>query len=31
MNGLWYCQAYCFLAEDYRVFRIDRVKDFFFC
>ncbi|KEK12656.1 hypothetical protein EP18_08595 [Lysinibacillus sphaericus] len=28
MNGLWYCQAYCFLAEDYRVFRIDRVKDF---
>ncbi|QTB24429.1 YafY family transcriptional regulator [Lysinibacillus sphaericus] len=30
MNGLWYCQAYCFLAEDYRVFRIDRVKDFSF-
>ncbi|MCR8853597.1 helix-turn-helix transcriptional regulator [Lysinibacillus fusiformis] len=29
MNGLWYCQAYCFLAEDYRVFRIDRVKDFY--
>ncbi|WP_010500341.1 helix-turn-helix transcriptional regulator [Paenibacillus elgii] len=28
MNGLWYCQAYCFLAEDYRVFRVDRVKDF---
>lgn len=28
MNGLWYCQAYCFLAEDYRVFRMDRVKDF---
>ena len=20
MNGLWYCQAYCFLAEDYRGF-----------
>lgn len=28
MNGLWYCQGYCFLAEDYRVFRVDRVKDF---
>ncbi|MDF2647337.1 MAG: YafY family transcriptional regulator [Paenibacillus sp.] len=28
MNGLWYCQAYCFLAEDYRVFRVDRVEDF---
>lgn len=28
MNGLWYCQAYCFLVEDYRVFRVDRVKDF---
>ncbi|WP_028610820.1 helix-turn-helix transcriptional regulator [Paenibacillus harenae] len=28
MNGLWYCQAYCFLADDYRVFRVDRVKDF---
>ncbi|MFJ7935781.1 helix-turn-helix transcriptional regulator [Sporosarcina sp. NPDC096371] len=28
MKGLWYCQAYCFLAEDYRVFRVDRVKDF---
>lgn len=28
MNGLWYCQAYCFLAGDYRVFRVDRVKDF---
>lgn len=28
MNGLWYCQAYCFLAEDYRVFRVDRLKDF---
>lgn len=28
MNGLWYCQAYCFLAKDYRVFRVDRVKEF---
>lgn len=28
MNGLWYCQAYCFMADDYRVFRIDRVKEF---
>ena len=28
MNGLWYCQAYCFKAEDYRVFRVDRLKDF---
>jgi len=28
MNGLWYCQAYCFLAGDYRVFRVDRVTDF---
>lgn len=26
MNGLWYCQAFCFLANDYRTFRIDRVK-----
>lgn len=26
-NGLWYCQAYCFLAEDYRVFRVDRVVE----
>ncbi|WP_338553194.1 YafY family protein [Paenibacillus sp. KS-LC4] len=26
MNGLWYCQAYCFLAEGNRVFRVDRVK-----
>jgi len=26
INGLWYCQAYCFLANDYRTFRIDRVK-----
>lgn len=28
MNGLWYCQAYCFLADDFRVFRMDRVKEF---
>lgn len=28
MNGLWYCQAYCFLAEDYRVFRIDPSSSF---
>jgi len=28
MNGLWYCQAYCFMAGDYRVFRVDRVKCF---
>ncbi|WP_312116995.1 helix-turn-helix transcriptional regulator [Brevibacillus reuszeri] len=28
MNGLWYCQAYCFLAENHRLFRVDRVKDF---
>jgi predicted DNA-binding transcriptional regulator YafY len=28
MNGLWYCQAYCFLADDYRVFRVDRVREF---
>lgn len=27
-NGLWYCQAFCFLAEDYRIFRIDRIKSF---
>lgn len=27
MNGLWYCQSYCFLAQDYRVFRVDRVKE----
>ncbi|WP_426452794.1 helix-turn-helix transcriptional regulator [Paenibacillus sp. S-38] len=26
MNGLWYCQAYCFSAGDYRVFRVDRVQ-----
>ncbi|AFH61628.1 helix-turn-helix transcriptional regulator [Paenibacillus caseinilyticus] len=26
MNGLWYCQAYCFSAGEYRVFRVDRVQ-----
>ena len=26
MNGLWYCQTYCFSAADYRVFRIDRIS-----
>ncbi|WP_427180272.1 helix-turn-helix transcriptional regulator [Paenibacillus sp. TC-CSREp1] len=26
MNGLWYCQAYCFSAADYRVFRVDRIS-----
>ncbi len=26
MNGLWYCQAYCFSSLAYRVFRVDRVK-----
>lgn len=24
-NGLWYCPAYCFLSEDFRVFRCDRM------
>ncbi|OXM87545.1 helix-turn-helix transcriptional regulator [Paenibacillus rigui] len=24
-NGLWYCPAYCFLRQDYRVFRCDRI------
>lgn len=24
-NGLWYCPAYCFLREDFRLFRCDRV------
>lgn len=27
MNGLWYCQAYCELAQDHRVFRVDRVQE----
>lgn len=25
-NGLWYCTAYCFLREGYRVFRCDRIR-----
>ncbi|MDP4098524.1 YafY family transcriptional regulator [Paenibacillus sp. P96] len=25
-NGLWYCPAYCFLREDLRVFRCDRIQ-----
>ncbi|MEF3305044.1 helix-turn-helix transcriptional regulator [Paenibacillus sp. GYB003] len=24
-NGLWFCPAYCFLRNDYRVFRCDRI------
>ncbi|BBH24576.1 DeoR family transcriptional regulator [Paenibacillus baekrokdamisoli] len=24
-SGLWYCPAYCFQREDYRVFRCDRI------
>lgn len=24
-NGLWYCTAYCFLREGFRVFRCDRI------
>lgn len=26
VNGLWYCRAYCGVAKDLRVFRVDRVK-----
>jgi predicted DNA-binding transcriptional regulator YafY len=26
-NGLWYCTAYCFLREGYRVFRCDRIRE----
>lgn len=26
MNGLWYCPAYCFQAEEIRLFRVDRIK-----
>ena len=26
VNGLWYCRAYCGVAKDVRVFRVDRVK-----
>ncbi len=25
-DGKWYCPAYCFLRQDYRVFRCDRIK-----
>ncbi|MFB9328829.1 helix-turn-helix transcriptional regulator [Paenibacillus aurantiacus] len=25
-NGLWYCTAYCFLREGFRVFRADRIR-----
>jgi len=26
-NGFWYCRAYCYLREGYRVFRCDRIRD----
>ncbi|GIP33451.1 YafY family protein [Paenibacillus sp. J2TS4] len=26
-NGLWYCTAYCFLRQGFRVFRCDRIRD----
>ncbi|KAA6452041.1 WYL domain-containing protein [Bacillus swezeyi] len=26
MNGFWYCPAYCFQSQQYRVFRVDRVQ-----
>ncbi|MBW7475791.1 YafY family transcriptional regulator [Paenibacillus oenotherae] len=26
-NGLWYCTAYCFLRQGYRVFRCDRIRE----
>lgn len=26
-SGLWYCPAYCFNREDYRVFRCDRIHE----
>ncbi len=25
-NGFWYCNAYCFLRQGYRVFRCDRIR-----
>ncbi|TBL77885.1 helix-turn-helix transcriptional regulator [Paenibacillus thalictri] len=25
-NGLWFCPAYCFLRQDFRVFRCDRIR-----
>lgn len=26
-NGLWYCTAYCFLREGFRVFRCDKIRE----
>lgn len=26
-NGFWYCTAYCFLRQGFRVFRCDRIRD----
>ncbi|GGD78693.1 helix-turn-helix transcriptional regulator [Paenibacillus nasutitermitis] len=26
-NGLWYCTAYCFLRQGFRVFRCDRIRE----
>ncbi len=26
-NGLWYCPAYCFLRQEIRLFRTDRIKN----
>ena len=26
-NGFWYCPAYCFLREDFRLFRCDRMDE----
>lgn len=26
-NGFWYCKAYCFLREDVRIFRCDRIRE----
>lgn len=26
-NGLWYCSAYCFNRQGFRVFRCDRIRD----
>ncbi|MNX23265.1 HTH domain protein [compost metagenome] len=26
-NGFWYCTAYCFLRQGYRVFRCDRIRE----
>ncbi len=26
-NGLWYCPAYCFLRNDFRLFRCDRIHN----